>query len=65
MLFDAATIHDTASFHSPVQPAQGIVAVWVNGTLSWQHTAATGARAGRFLPRTRDIRTTFPVTPTL
>ncbi|WP_374557422.1 N-acyl-D-amino-acid deacylase family protein [Aquitalea pelogenes] len=65
VLFDAATIHDTASFHSPVQPAQGIVAVWVNGTLSWQHTAPTGARAGRFLPRTRDIRTTFPVTPTL
>lgn len=65
VLFDAATVHDTASFHAPVQPAQGIVAVWVNGTLSWQHTAPTGNRAGRFLPRTRDIRTTFPATPSL
>ena len=63
VLFDAATIHDTASFEAPVQQAAGIVAVWVNGTLSWQHAAATGARAGRFLPRTRDIRTTFPSTP--
>jgi N-acyl-D-amino-acid deacylase len=63
VLFDAATIQDTASFEAPVQQAQGIVAVWVNGTLSWQHTASTGARAGRFLPRTRDIRTSFPASP--
>lgn len=63
VLFDAATIQDCASFQAPVQAAQGIVAVWVNGTLSWQHAAATGQRAGRFLPRTRDIRTTFPKPP--
>lgn len=60
VLFDAATIHDTASFHAPIQAAAGIAAVWVNGVLSWQDKAATGVRAGRFLPRTRDIRCSFP-----
>ncbi len=51
VLFDAETIIDTATFDDPVRPAQGIVAVWVNGTLSYTSQGATGTRAGRFLPR--------------
>lgn len=51
VLFDAATIRDVATFTDPVAPAEGIAAVWVNGQLSWQERAATGRRAGRFLPR--------------
>ncbi len=51
VLFDAATIRDAASFTDPMQPAEGIAAVWVNGELTWQYRAATGVRAGRFLPR--------------
>lgn len=51
VLFDAATIRDAATFTEPMQPAEGIAAVWVNGTLSWSQRRATGARAGRFLPR--------------
>lgn len=51
VLFDAATVRDAATFTDPMQPAEGIAAVWVNGTLSWRNREATGARAGRFLPR--------------
>lgn len=51
VLFDPETIIDTATFDDPVQPAQGVVAVWVGGVLSYTSQGATGARAGRFLPR--------------
>lgn len=51
VLFDPATVRDAASFTDPMQPAQGIDAVWVNGELSWRRRKATGVRAGRFLPR--------------
>ena len=51
VLFDAATIRDAASFTDPMQPAEGIAAVWVNGELSWQQRRPTGTRAGRFLAR--------------
>jgi N-acyl-D-aspartate/D-glutamate deacylase len=51
VLFDPAAIRDTATFTSPRQPAAGIGAVWVGGTLSWRDGAATGERAGRFLRR--------------
>ena len=51
VLFDPETIIDTATFDDPVRPAQGIVAVWVNGALSYTSQGATGIRAGRFLPR--------------
>ncbi len=51
VLFDPKTIRDTATFADPVQPAHGIAAVWVNGTLSWHERVATGERAGRFLSR--------------
>jgi len=60
VLFDAATIRDNATFHAPIQAAEGIAAVWVNGALSWQNKAPSGIRAGRFLARTRDIRSSFP-----
>ncbi|AJG23270.1 N-acyl-D-amino-acid deacylase family protein [Cupriavidus basilensis] len=53
VLFDAATIRDAASFTDPMQPAEGIACVWVNGELSWQQRKPTGARAGRFLARTK------------
>jgi N-acyl-D-aspartate/D-glutamate deacylase len=51
VLFDPATVRDSATFTAPVACAAGIAAVWVNGVLSYQQGAATGARAGRFLPR--------------
>jgi N-acyl-D-amino-acid deacylase len=51
VLFDPATITDTATFDHPTQPAQGIHAVWVNGTLSYTIRGRTSHRAGRFLPR--------------
>jgi N-acyl-D-amino-acid deacylase len=51
VLFDPATILDTATFDDPVRPAHGISRVWVNGTLSYTAKGATNNRAGRFLPR--------------
>jgi N-acyl-D-aspartate/D-glutamate deacylase len=53
VLFDPQTIIDTATFAEPVQAAQGIVGVWVNGALSYTADGATGSRAGRFLPRAK------------
>jgi N-acyl-D-aspartate/D-glutamate deacylase len=49
VLFDAGRIIDRASFTEPTLPSEGIVAVWVNGVLSWRDKAPTGARQGRFL----------------
>lgn len=51
VLFNPATIRDTATFDDPVRPAAGIVQVWVNGVLSYTSEGATNQRAGRFLPR--------------
>ncbi|HKO20099.1 MAG TPA: amidohydrolase family protein, partial [Acidobacteriaceae bacterium] len=51
VLFDPETIIDTATFSDPIRPAKGIEGVWVNGVLSWTAEGATGARAGRFVPR--------------
>jgi N-acyl-D-aspartate/D-glutamate deacylase len=51
VLFDPEAIIDTATFEDPIQPARGIVAVWVNGSLSYTAQGATGTRAGRFLAR--------------
>lgn len=52
VLFDPATIIDTATFDHPQQAAKGIHAVWVNGALSYTADGTTQLRAGRFLPRT-------------
>jgi N-acyl-D-aspartate/D-glutamate deacylase len=51
VLFDAATIRDAGTFEDPMKPAEGIDAVWVNGTLSYHHGQTTGDRAGRLLRR--------------
>ncbi|SMC27908.1 N-acyl-D-amino-acid deacylase [Andreprevotia lacus DSM 23236] len=59
VLFDPATVRDTARFDDPARPAEGIHAVWVNGVLSYQQQQLTGHRAGRFLPRSRDLRAGF------
>lgn len=49
VLFDAARIADRATYEAPAQPADGIVAVWVNGALAWRGGAPTGRRAGAVL----------------
>lgn len=51
VLFDPAAIRDTATFSEPVQPAEGIARVWVNGVASWTAQGATGRRNGRYLAR--------------
>lgn len=56
VLFDAATVRDVATFTDPMQPAEGIAAVWVNGVLSSCNKSPTQKRAGRFLPRARIAR---------
>jgi N-acyl-D-aspartate/D-glutamate deacylase len=51
VLFNPEAIRDTATFDVPIQPAEGIAGVWVNGVLSYRDGAATGGRGGRFLKR--------------
>jgi N-acyl-D-aspartate/D-glutamate deacylase len=51
VLFDPATIRDTATFSDPIRAAEGIAGVWVNGVLSHKDGEATGRRSGRFVPR--------------
>ncbi len=51
VLFDSATIRDTATYADPARSAEGIIKVWVNGALAYTDMRATGERAGRFLPR--------------
>jgi N-acyl-D-amino-acid deacylase len=53
VLFDAEKIIDTASFSDPVNAAEGINGVWVNGVLSYTAQGATGDRAGQFVARGR------------
>ena len=49
VLFDPATIADTATFDQPKTPAAGIAFVMVNGRTVWRDGAATGERPGRAL----------------
>jgi N-acyl-D-amino-acid deacylase len=51
VLFDAGTIIDRATYEEPIQPAQGIEGVWVNGALSYASGSPTGERKGRFIAR--------------
>lgn len=51
VVFDAATVRDTASYEAPATPAAGIDAVVVNGVLTWQDGAHTGARSGLVIVR--------------
>jgi N-acyl-D-amino-acid deacylase len=50
-LFDAASVRDSATYDEPMQPAEGIEAVIVNGVLTWQHGAPRGARNGQVITR--------------
>jgi len=54
VVFDPATIADTATFETPVSASRGIERVFVNGALAFAGGAAepaTLARAGRMLTR--------------
>jgi N-acyl-D-aspartate/D-glutamate deacylase len=65
VLFDPATVRDTATFDKPQQVAAGIDAVWVNGVLSYRDGQPTGERAGHFLARgTRDAEPVHPAAAT-
>ncbi len=48
-VFDATTIIDRSTYESPVQIADGITHVLVNGVMAWTGKAVTPLRAGRFL----------------
>jgi N-acyl-D-amino-acid deacylase len=52
VVFDAATIRDTATYERPIQPAAGIDAVVVNGVVAWRQGAHSGARSGQVVTRT-------------
>jgi N-acyl-D-amino-acid deacylase len=52
VLFDPATVRDTATFKMPATPADGILETWVNGESAYVHgTGATRSRAGRLITR--------------
>ncbi|SAI71037.1 N-acyl-D-amino-acid deacylase [Bordetella ansorpii] len=51
VVFDAQAIVDAATFEKPTERAQGIEAVFVNGTPVWIDQAHSGARPGRVLER--------------
>lgn len=47
VLFDPATVADTATYEAPMQVAQGIEQVIANGQCTWRRGESTGVRAGR------------------
>ncbi len=52
VLFDPATVIDSADFEHPTAPSAGIVETWVNGQSAYVHGhGATPARAGRLVTR--------------
>jgi dihydroorotase/N-acyl-D-amino-acid deacylase len=52
VVFDAATVRDTATFESPHRYAEGVVAVFVNGVAVVENGNTTSARPGRILRKT-------------
>jgi N-acyl-D-amino-acid deacylase len=46
VVFDPATIADTATWSSPTRQAQGIQCVLVNGAMAWRDGASTDSRTG-------------------
>ena len=52
VVFDAATIRDTATYETPIQAAAGIDAVIVNGAVTWRNGAHSGAHKGQVITRT-------------
>ncbi len=54
VLFDPATVIDSADFDAPTRPSEGILETWVNGESAYVFGAgATAARAGRLVSRHR------------
>jgi N-acyl-D-amino-acid deacylase len=51
VVFDAETIRDKATFDDPMQPAEGIDHVLVNGAFAWSNGGPAERRNGRFLRR--------------
>ena len=52
VVFDPLRIQDKATFEDPKQLSEGVVAVWVNGVLSYtERDGALPARGGRFVRR--------------
>jgi len=49
VLFDEASVIDTATFENPSQAAAGIEKVYTNGRCVWSDGCSTGARPGRAL----------------
>lgn len=49
VIFDAASIRDTATFEQPHQYAQGVSAVIINGEVAFENGTITSARPGRIL----------------
>ena len=50
-IFDPAAVIDRATFETPIQPAAGILGVYVNGVPVWSDGRSTGRRPGRALRR--------------
>jgi N-acyl-D-amino-acid deacylase len=53
-VFNPETVIDRATYDAPAQLAEGIVHVFVNGTMAWTENAVTSVRSGRFLSRAPD-----------
>ena len=51
VVFDATTVIDKATYDTPMEPAEGIEAVIVNGALTWHQGAHSGARHGQVITR--------------
>ncbi len=54
VLFDPATIHDTATYEDPKQEPAGITMVVVNGQVAIENSKHTGVGAGRMLRYRQD-----------
>ena len=55
VIFDAASVIDKASYASPIQAAEGIDVVLVNGRVTWETGRHSGARNGQVLTPARSI----------
>ncbi|MDQ7973272.1 MAG: D-aminoacylase [Rhodocyclaceae bacterium] len=51
VVFDAGTVRDAADYAAPTRPAEGIDTVIVNGTVTWENGAHSGARNGQVITR--------------